>query len=199
MEKMIIGVLAIQGAVSEHMEILRKLKVQGREVRNSHHLEGLSGIILPGGESTVHAKLLRRFGIFEPLKEKIIKGLPVWGTCTGAILLAKHVTGKNPPETFSLMGISAERNAYGSHLDSFTTDLTVYFRDHIHGDEKKTIKAVFIRAPKLSKTSGSNVQIFAEYEGVPVMLREGHLLVTTFHPELTGDTSVHKYFLGMCE
>jgi len=190
---MVIGILAIQGSVIEHKNALKKLGVQVTEVRLPEDLSNLDGIILPGGESTTQSKLLRRFKLFDKLKKQIKSGLPVWGTCAGAILLAKEVKGQNPPPTLEVMDIVADRNAYGSQLDSFETDLKISnFKFQI-----LNFKGIFIRAPKLDKTS-NNVEILTEYQGEPVMLRQKNMLVTSFHPELTEDTRVHEYFLGMC-
>lgn len=197
-----IGILAIQGDVIEHQRVLEKLGVGVREVRLPDDVDGISGIILPGGESTTQSLLLKRFGLLGRLKEKIEKGFPVWGTCAGAILLAKKVTGKNPPETLSVMDIEAERNAYGSQLESFTAKVSVAFSTQKGGfetlpDASKPLPAVFIRAPLLKPLSG-NVAVKAEYQGQPVMLEQGNMIAASFHPELTDDFFVHKYFLSIC-
>lgn len=191
---MTIGILALQGSVIEHRRLLEKLGVTVREVRLPEDLEGIDGIILPGGESTTMSKLMRRFGLFDDLKQRIEADLPAWGTCAGAILLAKEVTGLNPPQTLQVMAIAADRNAYGRQRDSFTS--TVTFTDEtgvLH-----SIDGVFIRAPKLHVLPDLNVTVFSTLNDEPVMLRQGNLLVTSFHPELTDDSSVHEYFMKMC-
>jgi 5'-phosphate synthase pdxT subunit len=190
-----IGILAIQGSVIEHRRALEKLNVDVVEVRLPDDLKGLDGIILPGGESTTISKLMSRFGLFKELKKRISKGLPAWGTCAGAILLAKKVTGKNPPPTLEVMDIEVSRNAYGSQIDSFVGKLRVKSEEL----KAKNIEGIFIRAPKISPLKNSDVEALAECNGEPVMLRQKNMLVTSFHPELTDDTSVHQYFVDMCE
>ena len=186
-----IGVLAIQGSVIEHKRVLQKLGVEVIEVRLPEDLSGLDGIILPGGESTTQSKLLRRFKLFDELKKQIKSGLPVWGTCTGAILLAKKVIGKNAPETFKAMDIVANRNAYGGQIDSFEADLEIRKQDSGFSN----FKGVFIRAPKLDVMS-DKVEILCEHEDSPVMLRQKNMLATAFHPELTDDAQIHEYFIN---
>ena len=185
---MTIGILAIQGSVIEHKQALEKLNIEVVEVRQPDDLKSLNGIILPGGESTTISKLLKRSGLFDDLKKRIEGGLPVWGTCAGAILLAKKVTGKNPPSTLGVMDIEANRNAYGRQLDSFEADLKI---------KNQTALGIFIRAPKLK--SKINVQVLAKHKQDAVMMRQDHLLATSFHPELTDDLEIHKYFLKMCQ
>jgi len=187
-----IGILAIQGSVIEHKTALQKLGVEVIEVRRSDDLKNLDGIILPGGESATQSKLLRRSGLFDDLKKRIEGGLPAWGTCAGAILLAKKVTGKNPPSTLGVMDIEANRNAYGRQLDSFEAKLMVQMNPH-----PKKIKGVFIRAPKLKPKA--DVQRLANCKNDVVMLRQNHMLATSFHPELTDDVSIHLYFVKMCK
>lgn len=188
-----IGVLAIQGSVIEHSKALEELEVDVQPVRSLQDLSKIQGIILPGGESTAQSKLLQRFDLFEPLQKKIKQGLPVWGTCAGAILLAREVTGKNAPPTLEVMNIRVERNAYGAHRESFIHSIECNI------DQKKcSIEAVFIRAPQIHPLH-EDVQILALWEEKAVMLREENMLVTAFHPELTENTSVHEYFLRMCQ
>lgn len=187
-----IGILAIHGSVEEHARTLKKLGVVVHEVRSPEDLEGIQGIILPGGESTAQSMLMKRFGIFDLLKEKIKSGLPAWGTCAGAILLAKEVGGKNKPETFTVMDISVERNWYGAQLSSFITPINV----DINGDQFQ-IEGVFIRAPKIEANS-TEASTFAEYNGSAVIVRQKNMLASAFHPELTDNTKVHEYFVSMC-
>jgi len=193
---MTIGILAIQGSVIEHKRALEKLGVIVTEVRLPEDLKGISGIIIPGGESTTISKLIKRFGFFEVLKKQIVNGLPVWGTCAGAILLAKKVIGKNPPLTLGLMDIEVDRNAYGRQLQSFVKNVS--FKSEIRNPKFENFKGIFIRAPKIRPLPKSDVEILAECDGEPVMLRQKNMLVTSFHPELTDDLFVHQYFLDMC-
>lgn len=192
-----IGVIDIQGSVEEHLAVLAGIKIPAIAVKTKQDLEKVSGLIMPGGESTTISKLLRWTGLFEIIRQRAtlpttnykLQTLSVWGTCAGAILLAKHVLNR-PPPTLQLMDITIERNAYGSQLDSFETELAILALG------KKKIPAVFIRAPQV-KTASPNVQVLAEYDGHPVMLRQENLLATMFHPELTKDTRVHQYFFEM--
>ena len=200
---MTIGILAIQGSVIEHKRALEKLGVSVSEVRLPENLKGIDGIILPGGESTTISKLMKRFGLFDELKKKISEGLPAWGTCAGAILLAKKVTGKNPPLTLQVMYIEADRNAYGRQIESFISDIQIKFDFRFsnlpagrHGFD--FIQGIFIRAPKIRPLPDSDVEVLAECDGEPVMLRQKNMLATSFHPELTDDLFVHNYFLSMC-
>lgn len=209
-----IGILAIQGSVAEHKNALIKaaqnLHIDDFEVTeirlpedlvNSDGLSKIQGIILPGGESTTQSKLLRRYGLFDELKEKIQAVLPVWGTCAGAILLAKEVKGqpgKILPETFAVMDVSADRNAYGTQIDSFAENIEIKFpfkEDSLARTEQ--IEAVFIRAPKLTPLN-QEVQILAIRKGETIALKQDNMLVTSFHPELTEDTSMHEFFISMC-
>lgn len=197
-----IGILAIQGSVIEHVRATKQaaqnlnLDIEVIEVRLPEDFKDISGIILPGGESTTQSKLMKRYGLFEELQKKIQAGLPVWGTCAGAILLAKEVSGKENkvlPDTLAVMDIHADRNAYGTQVDSFINSLDMQFND-----ELQKIEAVFIRAPKLTALNDS-VQTLATDKDESVALQKGSMLVTSFHPELTDDTKVHEYFLSMCQ
>ena len=184
-----IGVLDIQGSVEEHFNMLKKLKgVEPVLVKNAKDLEGVAGLIIPGGESTTIGKLLRKFGLRDEIIERVKKGLAIWGTCAGAILIAKKIVGKQSADSLELMSITIERNAYGRQLDSFETKVKF---------EGKPVDAIFIRAPKIVKV-GKGVKILAVCEGEIVAAREGKLLATNFHPELTEDFSVHRYFQEMC-
>ena len=199
-KKLNIGILAIQGSVIEHRRAVEKLGAEVTEVRLPEDLNGIDGIILPGGESTTISKLMKRFGLFDELKKRISDGLPVWGTCAGAILLAKKVTGKNPPPTLEVMDIEVDRNAYGSQIHSFESQLTINaslaFLVNSRFGEK--INGVFIRAPKI-KPLNDSVEVLAECRGDSVMLKQKNMLVTSFHPELTDDVAVHRFFVEMCE
>lgn len=185
-----IAVLALQGAFIEHEQTLQKLGVPSFEIRQKKDLERpFDGLILPGGESTVQGKLLKELDLFSPLCEKIAGGLPVFGTCAGLLLLAKRI--ENDARTyFATMDITAVRNAYGRQLGSFYTE------QNFRGIGK--IPMSFIRAPYIKSVQGQ-AEILAEANGKIVAARQGRQLVTAFHPEVTGDTSVHQYFLKMIE
>ena len=193
---MTIGILAIQGSVIEHKHMLEKLRVDIKEVRLPKDLDGIDGIIIPGGESTTISKLLERFDLFDILRERSEEELPVWGTCAGAILLAKKLTGKNLPPALEVMDIEVCRNAYGRQLDSFEADLHLKIQNP--KSKIQNFRGVFIRAPKIKPLS-DDVEVLAECDGEPVMLRQDNMLVTSFHPELTDDTRVHEYFVDMCK
>lgn len=183
-----IGVLALQGAFIEHEQMLDKLGVSSFEIRQKKDIErSMDGLIIPGGESTVQGKLLRELGIFEPLKQKIESGLPVFGTCAGLLLLAKHIENDERVH-FGTMDITAVRNAYGRQLGSFHT------KAEFSGIG--TVPMTFIRAPYIEEVAG-NAEILAEVGGHIVAAREQNQLVTAFHPELNDDLSIHRYFLDM--
>ena len=185
-----IGILALQGAFAEHEQVLNSLSVQTVQIRNRQDWEthsDLDGLILPGGESTVMGKLLHDLDLFEPIKAKIEEGLPVFGTCAGLILLAKTIVGDQTKHLAS-MDINVARNAYGRQLGSFLTN----------ADFKGIgeIPMVFIRGP-IIETVGPEVEVLSQVKGAIVAAKEKNMLVTSFHPELTGDTGVHAYFLEM--
>ena len=189
-----IGVLALQGDFAEHGVMLRRLDVEPVEVRLPQHLERLDGLIMPGGESTTFAKLAVRFGLMEPLRAFIRSGKATWGTCAGLIFLAKDV-GRDQP-TLGMMDITVKRNAFGRQVDSFIAPLTV---KGIEG----AYQAVFIRAPMIESV-GDGVDVLAALPDAGdtvaiVAARQGNMLVTSFHPELTQDTRVHALFLTMVE
>jgi len=184
-----IGVLALQGAFIEHIDILAKLGVKTFQVRLPKHLEGLEGLIIPGGESTTIAKLAYSSGLMGPLKEFALKK-PVWGVCAGMIFMAKNIGSEQP--TLGLMDIVVERNAFGRQIDSFVTDIHVSV--FANGD-KKPFKAVFIRAPRLIETKGQARVIARLPNGEAVAAQEGIWLATSFHPELTADNRFHEFFL----
>ncbi|HEX8932237.1 MAG TPA: pyridoxal 5'-phosphate synthase glutaminase subunit PdxT [Patescibacteria group bacterium] len=185
----IIGVLALQGDFLEHIKTLQKIGVTAKEVRLPKDLENIDGIIFPGGESTTMANLLDVFKLREPLKAKIQEGLPVWGTCAGMILLAKKLV-QDRPEPLGLMDITVSRNAFGRQIDSFETELV------IKGIEGKPMHTTFIRAPQITKV-GKDVEVLSKLDdGTIVAVREKNMLVSSFHPELTMDIRLHKYFVG---
>lgn len=187
---MLIGVLALQGAFASHAERLAELGVATREVRVPADLDGVGALVMPGGESTTMSKLLVSSGLFDAIAERIAAGLPVLGTCAGMILLAAEVhDGRHDQRSFGAIDITVRRNGYGRQLDSFETELTVVELDGppFHG--------VFIRAPKVERV-GEGVEVLAEHEGVPVLLRHGAITVASFHPELAGDHRLHAQFLN---
>ncbi|EPY2277835.1 pyridoxal 5'-phosphate synthase glutaminase subunit PdxT [Clostridium sporogenes] len=183
-----VGVLDLQGSVTEHMKILEKIdNVEPVRVKYKEDLDNIQGIILPGGESTTLGKLLKDFNIYDTLKGKIEKGLPVWGTCAGMILLAKDIEGQEE-SYFKVIDIKVKRNAYGSQLNSFSIE------EKLEDIDKEPIELVFIRAPYIT-TVGSNVVILKKVRENIVAAKEKNVLVTSFHPELTEDTRFHKYFI----
>lgn len=186
-----IGILALQGAVEPHAEKLSRLKVEWCPVRYADQLSKLKGLIIPGGESTTLIKLIEINGLWDPLARF---GRPIWGLCAGLILLAKHVT--NPDQrSLGLLDVSVSRNAYGRQIDSFIdvvkpTDAWDY--------ERESKEGVFIRAPKITSVGGQCQTLF-EHENEPVLVRERSVLGGTFHPELSQDDAIHRYFIGMCK
>jgi pyridoxal 5'-phosphate synthase pdxT subunit len=192
---MIIGVLALQGAFIEHIEVIRKLQTEAREVKLPRDLEGLEGLIIPGGESTTILKLMHEYALFHPLKDKIKAGLPVLGTCAGMICLAGRVFNSQEShlEPLAVMDIEVKRNAFGRQVDSFETDLVItkLGPDPFH--------AVFIRAPIIAAVK-LQVKVLALLpDGVIVAAQQDNILVTSFHPELTGDPRLHQYFLKIAQ
>ena len=184
-----VGVLALQGAFREHRQVLEHLGCDVIEVRKTSDLEGIHGLIIPGGESTTIGKLLQIDEMGEKLKELGTRDLPIFGTCAGMILLSKTIIDSDQYR-LNLMDTVVERNAFGRQVASFETDLLVPAMG------PKPLRAVFIRAPYLREVA-PNVGILAEYEGKIVFARQGNLLASAFHPELTPDLRVHQYFLGM--
>lgn len=190
---MIIGVLALQGDFAEHLAMLSRLDVQGREVRLPEDLDGLDGLIIPGGESTTIGKLAVDYNLIKPLRN-FGESKPIWGTCAGAIFLSKDARRNQP--LLGLMDITVERNAFGRQVESFEADLDVPVLD---GDKQKPVHAVFIRAPLIEKVSGKAEALSSLPDGRIVAAQQGHLLATAFHPELTGDDRFHRYFIKMAE
>lgn len=182
-----IGVLGIQGSIIEHVTTLKNCGVFVREVLRMKDLEGLDGLVIPGGESTTLSKLLKKDGLDMAIRQAAEKGLPIYGTCAGMVLLSK--TSDREMDPLALMDIEIERNAYGRQMDSFQTDVDIF--------KIANFPAVFIRAPKV-KSLGEEVKVLAKHGKTPIMCRQENLLVTSFHPELTDDTRVHEYFISMC-
>ncbi len=185
-----VGVLAMQGAFIEHVDMLRQIGAEAVQVRLPRDLEGLDGLILPGGESTTIGKLMDAWGLRDAIRHVARTGMPIYGTCAGMILLASDVVGQAQP-TLGLMDISVQRNAFGRQVDSFEIDLQIPVLN------ERQFHAVFIRAPLIQRM-GDNVQALASLpNGTVVAAREGNLLVSSFHPELTNDPRLHEYFLSM--
>jgi 5'-phosphate synthase pdxT subunit len=177
-DRLRIGVLALQGNVREHADVLRRLGADALEVRKPEQLEGLDGLVIPGGESTTFMRLMRLYGLEDAVREF---GRPVFGTCAGMIVLDRSHLG--------LVDIDVDRNAYGRQVASFEADL------ELDGDPEP-LRGVFIRAPRL-RAMGTDVEVLAEHAGEPVLVREGRFIVASFHPELTDDTRVHELFLEL--
>jgi len=189
-----IGVLALQGDFAEHMALLRRIGAQAQEVRLPAELDGLDGLIIPGGESTTIGKLAVSYGLLEPIRAMAQAGRPVWGTCAGMILLAREALDGVPGQPLlGLLDIRVVRNGFGRQVDSFESDLEVPALG------SPPFRAVFIRAPYV-RECGSQVEVLAALEdGRIVAVRQGNLLGTAFHPELTDDERFHRYFLEMAE
>jgi 5'-phosphate synthase pdxT subunit len=183
-----VGVLALQGDFAEHESMLDRLGVGAREVRLPTDLEGLDALIIPGGESTTISRLMQIYDLVEPLRE-FARAKPVWGTCAGAIVMARKAADLDRP-TLDLMDIVVRRNAFGRQVDSFETDIG------IEGMEGSPLRAVFIRAPVIESV-GEGVQVLGRLDsGEVVAARQSNLLVTSFHPELTDDVRMHEMFVG---
>lgn len=182
------GVLAVQGAFAEHIRALEASGANTRIVRSVDDLEGLDGIVLPGGESTTMTMLMERVGLLGPLRDAIAGGLPTLATCAGMIVLAREVSdGMADQKGLGLLDIAVKRNGYGRQVDSFEADIEVA------GLEGKAFHAVFIRSPMVE--SAANVEVIATHEGHPVAVRQGNILALCFHPELTKDLRLHRLFL----
>ena len=192
----LIGVLALQGDVREHLAALRSVGADAMPVRRLSELEAVDGLVIPGGESTTIAKLAHTFELFEPLHKRIAEGMPTYGSCAGMILLADRILGGIPgQDTFGGIDMTVRRNAFGRQVESFEEPVSV------EGIEGEPLIAVFIRAPWVEEV-GPEAQVLARVEAGPaagkiVGIRQHHLLATSFHPELTGDARVHRYFLQM--
>ncbi len=188
--KTTVGVLALQGDFAEHIAMLERLDVAAPEVRLPSQLAAVDGLIIPGGESTTITRLLDIYNLREPIRRLGIDGLPIWGTCAGAIVLATHASDLDRPN-LKLMDIDVRRNAFGRQVDSFEEDLAVA------GFGGPAFHAVFIRAPLIERVR-DGVSVLAQLsDGTIVAARQGHLLATSFHPELTGDARFHELFAAM--
>jgi 5'-phosphate synthase pdxT subunit len=184
-----IGVLALQGDVEEHLAALRACKVDGVRVKTKAELDAVDGLIIPGGESTTIANLLEQFKLAKPLIDRAKAGMPVWGTCMGMIVMAEKITGLKQP-TLGLLHIEVKRNAFGRQIESAEEPL------QIEGLDGKPFPGVFIRAPWIESAWGG-AHILAYVDGKGVMVWQNNLLGTSFHPELTDDLRIHKYFVQM--
>jgi 5'-phosphate synthase pdxT subunit len=184
------GVLALQGDFAEHIAVLKRLKVETVEVRLPRDLDGVDALIMPGGESTTFSYLMDLYHLKEPIREMAGAGVPIWGTCAGLIMMARELT-EDQPIPLRLMDIQVIRNAFGRQVDSFEADVEV----EPLGPEKFT--AVFIRAPVIAQV-GEGIRVLSRLEdGRPVAVQQGNLLGTSFHPELTDDPRLHRYFLSL--
>jgi len=190
-----IGVLALQGDFAEHIVMLKKLGVETAEVRLPKHLDGLDGLIMPGGESTTIGKLAVAYNLMEPLRT-FGQRHAIWGTCAGAIFLSKDVKREQP--LLELMDIKVARNAFGRQVDSFETDLDITELKKATASDAP-YHAVFIRAPIIESVHGDTKILCALSDGRIVAAQQGHLLATSFHPELTNDTRFHEYFLSLAD
>jgi pyridoxal 5'-phosphate synthase pdxT subunit len=185
-----VGVIGVQGDVREHVRALEAAGAGATIVKHRDEVDGVDALVLPGGESTTIGKLLDRFGLLEPLAERARGGTPLYGTCAGMILMATEIVGdQDAPHRLAVMDIAVRRNGYGRQIDSFEGDLDVAGLD-------SPLRAVFIRAPVVERT-GPAVEVLAWHDGVPVIVRQGRLLASSFHPEMTHDARVHELFLGM--
>jgi len=189
-----IGVLALQGDFREHIQAVKTAGHAGLTVRRPEELAEVDALILPGGESTTIALLAQTFNLFEPIRERISAGMPVYGSCAGMILLADRILdGADDQATFGGIDMTVRRNAFGRQVDSFESDLI------FSGATQSPVRAIFIRAPWVEKV-GLNVEILAEVSGHPVAVRQGSIFATSFHPELTGDNRIHRYFVdNVCQ
>lgn len=182
------GVLALQGAFARHVDVLGTCGVVASEVRTAEQLAAVDALVIPGGESTTISKLLESQGLVEPLRQRLVAGMPVFGTCAGMILLSNEILDGRPDQlSFDEIDLAVRRNGYGRQIASFETDLEVVGLD-------ATFRAVFIRAPKVERI-GADVEVLAEVEGVPVLCRSGNVMVASFHPELTDDDRLHRLFI----
>ncbi|MBB1245114.1 pyridoxal 5'-phosphate synthase glutaminase subunit PdxT [Streptomyces durbertensis] len=187
----VVGVLALQGDVREHLAALRAAGADAREVRRPEELAAVDGLVIPGGESTTMSKLATIFGLLEPLRERVRSGMPAYGSCAGMIMLAdKILDPRSGQETVGGIDMIVRRNAFGRQNESFEASLEVA------GLEGGPVEGVFIRAPWVEST-GAATEVLATYDGHPVAVRQGALLATSFHPELTGDHRVHRLFTDM--
>ena len=186
-----IGVLALQGAVREHLEMIENCGARGIGIKRPSGLNGVNGLIIPGGESTTIGKLVAKYGFTDALRSLGARGVPIFGTCAGLILLARRVEGRHGP-LLELVDVTVNRNAFGRQVDSFEQDIEVIGIQ----DEDRPFRAVFIRAPLIVET-GDGVEVMARVDQGVVMAGDNQYLLAAFHPELTGDVRIHQYFIDM--
>jgi pyridoxal 5'-phosphate synthase pdxT subunit len=191
MQGPVVGVLALQGDVVEHVRALESNGTRTLEVKNERQLAGVDALIIPGGESTTVIRLLNRFNLVTPIKARVHAGMPLWGTCMGMIVAAHDVAGLDQ-QTLDLIDITVRRNAFGRQIASAEVALNI----PVLGPE--AFPAVFIRAPWIER-AGPGVDVLATHEGHGVFVRQGNVMATSFHPELTGDDRVHAYFAALVE
>ena len=184
----VVGVLALQGDFREHLELLRSMKAEAREVRSVQDLRECSALIIPGGESTTISNLLDSSGLGAEIKKRAGKGMPIYGTCAGAIIIARKVLREKMFKPLNLIDIEVERNAFGRQVDSFEAEIEVKGLGKLNG--------VFIRAPVIKK-AGKKAEVLASFNGKPVLVRQGNILAGTFHPEAEHNTKIHEFFLEM--
>jgi 5'-phosphate synthase pdxT subunit len=186
----VVGVLALQGDVLEHLRALQRVGASARRVRREEDLDGIDGLIIPGGESTTIGRLLVRFGLLEPVATAIRGGLPVFGTCAGMILLSHELDQDFEQPLLDVLDVVTRRNAFGRQIDSFDTAL------QIKGIDGGPVDVSFIRAPWVQKVLSDDVEVLAEVDGHPVVVRQGHVWAAAFHPEVTGDDRLHAAFVA---
>ena len=185
----VVGVLALQGDFREHKEALGRLGVEAKEVRKPEHLLGLKALIVPGGESTTIGKLAREYGLEEAARQRVEEGsLALFGTCAGAIWMAKEILGYPEQPRLGVLDVAVERNAFGRQVESF--------EEMVEVKNLGALSGVFIRAP-IFRRLGEGVEVLAKLGGLPVLVRQGRLLASSFHPELTQDPRLHRYFLEL--
>lgn len=190
MEAVTIGVLALQGDFEAHLRMLQRCGVQGCEVRTVQQLQEVDGLIIPGGESTTIIKLMQRYGLDEAVRQRAAEGMPIYGTCAGLIVMAREIEEYPQQPRLGLLDVAVARNAFGRQVDSFEVDLPVPRLG------EQPLRAVFIRAPYVTRT-GEQVEVLAKLDGKVVLVQQANLLGGAFHPELTDDLRLHRYFVEM--
>lgn len=189
-EPITIGVLALQGDFEAHLRMLQRCGVQGREVRTVQQLQEVDGLIIPGGESTTIMKLMQRYGLDETIRRRAGEGMPIYGTCAGLIVMAREIEGYPEQPRLELLDVTVARNAFGRQVDSFEVDLPVSKLGEL------PLRAVFIRAPVVTR-AGEQVEVLASLDGKGVLVQQANLLGSAFHPELTDDLRLHRYFVEL--
>lgn len=189
----VVGVLALQGDVLEHLRALRRVGARAVRVRTAADLDHVDGLVIPGGESTTIGRLLERFELLGALRARIVSGLPTFGTCAGMILLSTELDQDEPQPLLSVLPVRTRRNAFGRQVDSFDTSLEVA------GLAGGPLDVSFIRAPWVEQVLADDVDVLASFDGHPVVVQRGHVLATAFHPEVTGDDRLHARFVEMVQ